>query len=54
LAKSSCGSSSLWLHEKFDQKTINSGRIKDMEMYPKLTYYEGEGKHKASAKGILM
>ncbi len=40
--------------KKIDQKTIDSGRTEDMEMYPKLAYYEGEGKHEASAKRILM
>jgi hypothetical protein len=54
LAKSSCGSLPLWLHKKIDQKTIDNGRMEDMEMYPKLTYYEEEGKHEASAKRILM
>jgi hypothetical protein len=54
LAKSSCGSLPLWLHQKIDQKTIDSWRTEDMEMHPKLTYYEGEGKHEASTKRILM
>ncbi len=54
MAKFSCGSLPLWLHQKIDQKTIDSGRTEHMEMYPKLAYYEGEGKHEASAKRILM
>jgi hypothetical protein len=54
LAKLSSGSLPLLLHKKFDQKTIDSGRTEDMVMYPQLTYYEGEGKHEASAKRILM
>jgi hypothetical protein len=36
------------------KKTIDSGRMEDMEMYPKLMYYEEEGKHESSAKRILM
>jgi hypothetical protein len=50
LAKSSCGSLPLWLHQKIGQKTIDSGRAEEMEKHPNFPYYEGEGEHETSAK----